>query len=164
MDFISFLDDNDHKVFAALCHVYARQIENAMAKQVDEARDYSASCREAPKTKLRLHVPHQSLSEIEFIVQAAGKKFELVGRCEREGLSSDRPCLSLRGHDYHYRPEHSRLLRQRDFDENRNYPDEAAYQAALVAFERQRKQEARMLNQWWDHLQQSEMISRLQVV
>ncbi len=163
MHFIDYLADNDHIVFAALCHVFSRQIERAMAVQADDAREYQTTCREAPKTKLKLYVPHNAFSEIEFAVKVGGRQFELVGICEINGQTTDRPHLSLNGHDYHYRVEHSRLIHHVDFNEYRTYDDERAYDQAVALFEKQRAAEKRALDNWWKHVQQSEVISRLQV-
>lgn len=159
MDFISYLDVNDAKIFGAFCVLFRSQIESAMGMSRDEPYVFRSTCSAARRTQLILEVTPLTLGHIRFSCKGAGRKFDLVGRVDREAEDG---IFQHHGWVYHYRPEHSRLLRDRDFDDT-VLVDDVAYNKALARHTLEVQRENDALSKWWEEIQEKEILERLRL-
>ncbi len=155
MSFAEFLIDNDEIMFSAFCVLFTKQIRRVMTVERVAVEEFRTTCFEAPGVQLTVTLPAiPSNSELLYRVTAAGRTFSLAGLCAFRDY--DDATIQVGGLCYYYRPEHSRLLRERNFLVTSD-------SSAFEAWEKAGLAEDHRLMQWWKKVEQNEILARLSV-
>lgn len=155
MSFAEYLIDNDEIMFSAFCVLFSSQIEPLLKRTYDTSKEFKTTCREATSVQLTITLPPiPNTVELLFKVSAAGRSFSLAGICTLRDYGDF--SVHAGGLYFYYRPEHSYLLKERDFCVT---SDEAAF----ASWEKAGEVEDRRLMRWWKKVEQNEILARLSV-